>query len=53
LTKEQQDEMLTKDAGTYFDWAPNTQDYYSHIDYKPQNDRELTEFIKRLKNDDK
>ncbi len=53
LTKEQQNEMLTKNAGTYFDWAPNTQDYFSHIDYKPQKDKELTELIKQMTNDDK
>lgn len=34
LTKEQQEEMQSKVAGTYFDWAPNTQDYFSHVDDK-------------------
>ena len=48
LTKEQQEDMHTKNGGTYFDWAPNTQDYFSHVDYKPQNENELNDIIKRL-----
>lgn len=48
LTKKQQGEMLTKTTGTYFDWAPNTQDYFSHVDDKP-----LKDIIKQLTVDDK
>jgi hypothetical protein len=33
LTKEQEEEINVKNAGIYFDWAPNTQNYFSHIDY--------------------
>jgi hypothetical protein len=29
LTKQQVEEMQTKNAGTYFDWAPSTQTYFS------------------------
>lgn len=35
LTKEQQDEMMMKRIGIYFDWAPNTENYFSHIESKP------------------
>ena len=48
LTKDQQDEMLIKKAGTYFDWAPNTQSYFSHIDSNPNKDNELHTIIKKL-----
>jgi len=48
LTKEQQDEMLIKKVGTYFDWAPNTQSYFSHIDHNPKKDNELPDLIKKL-----
>ncbi len=52
LTKQQQDEMLTKKSGTYFDWAPNTQNYFSHVDSNPskynKKDNELTDLIKKL-----
>jgi hypothetical protein len=30
----QEDALKTKKAGIYFDWAPNTQSYHSHIDNK-------------------
>ncbi len=30
----QEDSLKFKEAGIYFDWAPNTQAYQSHIDYK-------------------
>ncbi len=49
LTKNQQEEMKTKKAGTYFDWAPNTQNYFSHIDTGPKKKKELTELIKIMK----
>ena len=48
LTKSQQDEMLIKKSGTYFDWAPNTQNYFSHVDSKPAKDNELSDIIKKL-----
>lgn len=34
LTKTQEETMLTDSVGTYFDWAPNTQNYHSHVDSK-------------------
>ncbi|UOY09223.1 hypothetical protein L0P88_11940 [Muricauda sp. SCSIO 64092] len=48
LTKNQEDEMKSKSAGTYFDWAPNTQNYFSHIDTGPKKDKELTNLIEKL-----
>jgi hypothetical protein len=35
VTQAQEKELLEKDAGIYFDWAPNTQAYQSHIDRRP------------------
>jgi len=40
--------MIDKNAGTYFDWAPNTQNYSSHVDVKPKEESELTDLIKKL-----
>jgi hypothetical protein len=40
LTKEQGNEMIDKRAGLFFDWAPNTQNYFSHIDIRPLNEKE-------------
>ena len=51
LTKNQEEEMKTKKAGTYFDWAPNTQNYFSHTDTGPRKDKELTGLIKRMMDD--
>jgi hypothetical protein len=41
VTKDQQNEMAIKKAGLFFDWAPNTQNYFSHIDIRPLTDDEL------------
>jgi hypothetical protein len=32
LTKDEQQEMATQGEGTYFDWAPNTQNFFSHVE---------------------
>jgi len=48
LTKEQSEEMKTRKAGTYFDWAPNTQSYFSHVDVRPKEDKEISDLIKVL-----
>ena len=53
LTNQQQDEMLTKKAGTYFDWAPNTQNYFSFVDTNPKKDNEFSELIKQLTDEKK
>lgn len=52
LTKNQEDEMKSKSAGTYFDWAPYTQNYFSHIDAGPKKDKELSDLIKKLMNEE-
>jgi hypothetical protein len=46
LSDSQQKEMLAKKAGIYFDWEPNTQDYFSHVDEGPKKDKELTDLVK-------
>lgn len=48
LIKEQSDEMKSKVAGTYFDWAPNSQTYFSHVDVRPQENKEISELLKVL-----
>ena len=40
--------LLTKEAGIYFDWAPNTQTYQSHIDKRPAKSSDLAELMKHL-----
>ena len=47
LTKEEESEMLNKNAGIYFDWAPNTQNYHSHVDHRPKGDLVLSEVIEK------
>ncbi len=42
LTKEQSEEMKNRTAGTYFDWAPNTQTYFSHV--KIQSSKSLLSY---------
>ena len=48
LTKENKNKCLQKKAGTYFDWAPNTQNYFSHVDSNPKKDNELDDIVKKL-----
>ena len=45
LTKEQGNEMVDKRAGLFFDWAPNTQNYFSHIDLRPLTEKETTSLL--------
>lgn len=53
LTKQQQDEMTSKRAGTYFNWAPNAQNYFSHVDINPKKDKEQLDIITQLTGDKK
>lgn len=48
MTKEQQEQMLAKKAWTYFNWAPNTQNYFSHVDSDFKKDNELDNIVKKL-----
>ncbi len=45
LTKQQEEEMIAKKAGTYFDWAPNTQNYFSHVNSKPKSPEEISSLL--------
>jgi hypothetical protein len=53
LAKEQSEEMKSRIAGTYFDWAPNSQTYFSHVDVRPKEDKEISDLIKVLTGDKK
>ncbi len=41
LTQQQVDEMNLKCAGVFYDWAPNTQSYSSHVDSGKNIEHEL------------
>lgn len=45
LTKEQEKEMQDKRAGLFYDWAPNTQNYFSHIDIRPLTEKEIINLL--------
>ncbi len=45
LTKEQSVEMLDKTTGIFFDWAPDTQIYFSRIDTRPLTDKESLNLV--------
>jgi hypothetical protein len=40
--------LTDKNAGIYFDWAPNAQTYESHIDSRPEKNPNWIELIKHL-----
>ncbi|MEI8278426.1 MAG: hypothetical protein WCG87_01610 [Bacteroidota bacterium] len=44
ITKSQEDEIVKGNAGVYFDWAPNTQNYHSHIDIGNKKGKEFPLF---------
>lgn len=48
VTKEQSEEMKTSTSGTYFDWAPNSQTYFSHVDLRPKEDKDVSNLFKVL-----
>jgi len=48
ISESQEEQMKEKKAGMYFDWAPNSQNYLSHIDTGPRKEKELTDLIKKL-----
>ena len=49
VSDTQAEALLTKEAGIYFDWAPNTQSYQSHIDKRPTKAPDFAELMKHLK----
>lgn len=49
ISDAQAEALLTKEAGIYFDWAPNRQTYQSHIDQRPAKSSDLVELMKHLK----
>jgi hypothetical protein len=53
LNKTQEEEMKDKKVGAYFDWAPNTQNYHSHVDLIPKKDKELSDLINKIMDYDK
>lgn len=38
ISKEQAFSLQKNNAGLYFDWGPDRQKYYSHIDFRPEKD---------------
>jgi hypothetical protein len=49
ITDTQAEALHTQEAGIYFDWAPNTQTYQSHIDKRPAKSPDFAELMKHLK----
>lgn len=49
VSDTQAEALLTQEAGIYFDWAPNTQTYQSHIDKRPAKSDDFAELMKHLK----
>ncbi len=49
VSDTQAEGLLNKEAGIYFDWAPNAQSYQSHIDKRPAKSPDFAELMKHLK----
>lgn len=48
ITSEQQGKLLEQNLGLYFDWVPNTQNYFAHIDKPTRKQDELVGLIDKL-----
>jgi hypothetical protein len=48
INQAQQDEMHKNKTGIYFDWAPNTQNYFSHIDSNINRDDKFIDIINNI-----
>lgn len=46
LTDEQENLMRKKEAGVYFDWGPDQQDYQSHVELHPK--KELLDILSNI-----
>ena len=45
ITEEQGKQLTEPYTGIYFDWGPDQQEYYSHIDTKPEIEPKMEQFL--------
>ena len=50
LSESQEKQLSRPNTGIYFDWGPDQQDYYSHIDTRPEEKFEMEQIAKLLNN---
>lgn len=48
INEQQASQLINHQAGIYFDWAPNTQTYQSHIDDNPKNIPDISKLLRYL-----
>ncbi len=48
IDEAQEKALIDKKAGIYFDWAPNAQTYYSHIDIGSKKNSDIADIIESL-----
>ena len=48
ITPIQYEQMKTKKTGIFYDWAPNTQNYFSHIDNGPSKKEDNIDVIRNI-----
>jgi len=50
ITEEQGKQLAEPSTGIYFDWGPDQQDYYSHLDTKPEKEPSMEQFMEFMAN---
>jgi len=48
VSEKHEEAMNLKKVGVYFDWAPNSQSYFAHVDTEPKTNKELAELVDKL-----
>lgn len=50
INDSQAKQLAEPSTGIYFDWGPDQQDYYSHIDTKPEKEPSIEQFFEFMAN---
>ena len=50
ISESQAEKLAEPNTGIYFDWGPDQQSYHSHIDIKPEQDRDIESLLELMAN---
>ena len=48
ISESQAMQLVKPNTGIYFDWGPDQQDYYSHIDFRPELEPKIEQLIELM-----
>jgi len=50
VNETQAAKLTEPNTGIYFDWGPDQQSYYSHIDTRPENESDIEQLLEIMAN---